>query len=208
MQIIIPKQYVGITPLDSVIFLAGPVLGGGDWQRVVIEHFMIEMKRQCADSFCSRVLPRIKFVVPCRWDASHPLSCYFAKQYSTVEEKGVIEAGQTYWEIHYLENIIKKRQGFIFFGLFPESQENPRTDGVPYGTDTRGELGRWPTIAHYEEAMDLIFIGAHPEFVQGALISNLHCFAGSGWLSANLKEIHTPKDFAVWLVSTVWRRLQ
>lgn len=210
MQIIVPKRYVGITPYDIVIFLAGPVLGGGDWQRYVIQHFMSVSVHFWPDSYRNGILPRIKFVVPCRWDARHPLSGSFATQYSSIEEAGVVEAGQTAWEVFYLLHILRrkiaeKRNGFVFFGLFPESKEQPRTDGVPYATDTRVELGRYGMLAKYEGTTDSLFIGAHPEFPIGALKSNSLLFSGEEWVSNNMTKIITPVELADWIAQSIRR---
>lgn len=207
MQIIIPKRYVGIMPVDIVIFLAGPVLGGGDWQREVIKHFIDSSTNSWSCTFKQRIFPRLKFVVPCRWGESHPLAKFFASQYSTPEAKGV-EAGQTYWEIQYLLHILKPRiqgrkNGFVFFGLFPEDKIEPRKDGVPYATDTRGELGRYETLAKYEETRDSLFVGAHPDFILGATMSNLQYFS-SEWLKSNWREINSPRNLADWIARVLW----
>lgn len=68
MQIIVPKRYSSIVPTDFLIFLAGPVQGAGDWQRFVIEYFLtVSTVEKWSHTFRERILPRIKFVVPCRW---------------------------------------------------------------------------------------------------------------------------------------------
>ena len=208
MQIIVPKRYVGLTPFDIVVFLAGPVLGGESWQQETIEYFVTTSVRRWPVSYCERILPRIKFVSPCRWGDNHPLARYFVSQYSVIDAKGVIEAGQTYMEIHYLLHILRRQvsgkpNGLAFFGLFPESKQNPRTDGVPYATDTRGELGRYTTLAKYEGTLDSLFIGVHPDFVLGATRSNLQYFSGDGWLKSNWREIYNSQNLADWIADSI-----
>jgi hypothetical protein len=45
------------------------------------------------------------------------------------------------WERHYLERASDPSNGAIIFWCPLESKKEPRTDGHPYGLDTRSELG-------------------------------------------------------------------
>jgi hypothetical protein len=87
MKILVPKRYGAHTAQDILIFLAGPVLGGGDWQRVMIEHFLnVSIRKLWPGSFIKYILPRVTFIVPCRWGSDHPLAKYFVRQYETIAD--------------------------------------------------------------------------------------------------------------------------
>lgn len=213
MKIIIPKRYAALTPIDIVVFLAGPVLGGGDWQRHLIEHFLRSAIQEHWDTpYQDIFLPSIRFVVPCRWGADHPLMEHFVAEYATVnlQKSGgyVIEAGQTVWEIEYLEAAIIRKHGLIVFGLFPESKEEPRTDGIPYATDTRSELARWTTIAQIADSANRIIVGAHPDFHLGAAKTNLTYFLGEEWVKSNMREIGTPAMLSDWVAEKIYNTIR
>lgn len=196
MKIVVPKRYIPLTPVCFPIFLAGPVLGGGDWQRHFIEHFMNFSVHKWSDSYREKVLPLIKFIVPCRWDETHPLAEHFADVYELIEiPDEYIEKSQTSWEFFYLDYIVF-HGGVIVFGLFPESKEAPRTDGLPYAGDTRGEIGRWSTIASSNDFQNIL-IGAHPEFLGIKVISkDLQLQFGSEWLTEHFEKVHTTEMLA------------
>lgn len=196
MKIVVPKRYVPIKPSDFPIFLAGPVLGGGDWQYHFIEHFMNVSVLKWSDSYRKKVLPLIKFIVPCRWDETHPLAEHFVTVYELVEiPDDYIEKSQTSWEFHYLMEIVL-RGGRIVFGLFPESKDEPRTDGLPYAGDTRGEVARWPTIADSKEN-GCVLIGGHAEFLGiKVILKNLQLQFGPEWVTEYCKNVRTVEELA------------
>ena len=166
MKIVTPKRYIPISPFSFLIFLAGPVQGGGDWQRNFIEHFInVSVPRKWTNSFTERVLPYVRFIVPCRWDETHPLAEYFVTVYEDFPAPSSdLRNTQTCWEIHYLNQIISDGNGIIVFGLFPEDGKNRRADGRPYAMDTFGEIGRWVTTAQFKEK-DCVILGCHQDFV-------------------------------------------
>jgi hypothetical protein len=150
-----------------------------------------------SNSFRERVLPLIKFIVPCRWDETHPLAPYFTTVYEVVGESApVLEKSQTRWEFHYLDEIISSNGGLIIFGLFPESKENPRTDDLPYAGDTRGEIGRWSTLAKSKEHNNIIF-GLHHEFLgQEVMTKNFQLQFGDEWVDEHCVTVSNPQELA------------
>lgn len=166
IRIVVPKRYVPVMPGDIIFYLAGPVRGGGDWQRFFIEGFLKGTERSWTHIFRTKMFPRIKFIVPCRWGTDHPLSEYFVTQYESPSTGDQVLDSQTAMERLYLRSVIIQRNASkILFGLFPEDSNNPRPkDSGPYACDTYGELGRWTTIARYEGNSLCIQIACHPGF--------------------------------------------
>lgn len=165
MEIVIPIRYPIIDPYVFPVFLAGPVLGGGDWQYELIVAFNSAVRKQWTDTRFKAIFPRLRFIVPCRWNESHGLSNHFVKMYTIPERKeGDLQCTQTFWEAIAISRILKQKWGLLVFGLFPESSDKPRNDGQPYGRDTYGEVGRYLTMAAYEEAEDHVLVCAHPLF--------------------------------------------
>ena len=206
MKIVIPKRYTAITPADFPIFLAGPVLGGGDWQKVFIEHFMNFSVKTWSDSYREAVLPLITFIVPCRWNEGHALASYFDQVFTSGATLSGLQASQTAWEVDHLQRILE-RDGIIAFGLFPESKEFPRNDGLPYAGDTRGELGRWTTLAMCFNS-NSVLIGAHLEFLGINVIrKNLELSWEPELLLRNWRDVYTPESFADWIASEIEKRI-
>lgn len=128
MRMLLPKEGLVCTremlslPL---FFLAGPVLGGGDWQA--------KMARLLEKQFGPCII-----VNPCRYTSDHPL---YERKLNGLPDH---YPNQTLWERHYMEQAAEKwPNGCLIFWLATESQESPRTDGKPYAMDTRGEIGEW-----------------------------------------------------------------
>ncbi len=130
MRIICPKV-MPRTEIDRdvpVFFIAGPVLGGGDWQAEMCRIF-------------HRLIGDKEFYIacPCRWTSDHSLSEHFVPgstdQFSS----------QTFWERHWLDRAGKYlgKRGCVLFWLAEESREHPRLDDQPYARDTYSELGEW-----------------------------------------------------------------
>ncbi|MCX6722609.1 MAG: hypothetical protein NT094_00900 [Candidatus Staskawiczbacteria bacterium] len=147
MNLILPRTFIEKAGISHpLFFLAGPVLGGGNWQ-----------ERCCME--ISRRLHHFSVVVPCRWKPGDKLSCY---RVSGTESRFT---RQTAWEYHYLSlatELSKEHQGCIIFWLPAESKEYPRKDGQPYARDTYGELGRWGSIAAVTKSH--LVVGAEPDF--------------------------------------------
>jgi hypothetical protein len=128
MKIILPKAYIDHTQANPLFFLAGPVLGGGDWQR------------KCAIKI-NTIVDEPCIVIPCRYSEYDPMKLLVPERYTCSY------LSQTCWERKYLELAGDRRcgvkNGCILFWLPCESKSQPRIDGNPYGRDTYGELGEW-----------------------------------------------------------------
>jgi hypothetical protein len=115
------------------IFLAGPIRGGGDWQKDAIN--MIYKRMPETYIFC-----------PCRYGTNHELYSSSITQWMEQSEQGYYRKGtfpsQTMWERRYMSEAA--RDGSIIFWLAAESKEDPRSDGC-YARETRRELGEWVT---------------------------------------------------------------
>lgn len=145
MKILVPNRYLEVnnktvTRESPLIFLAGPVRGGGDWQ-VPMSH-ILEQK-----------LPGCTLAIPCRWGSDHMLYTYFAGE----DTKKF--ARQLNWERFYLQEAgIGENPGCILFWLGLESRDHPHPGPEPYSMDTRGELGEWRARMKFESAR--VVIGA------------------------------------------------
>ncbi len=152
--IVIPKQYVAIKPTDILLFLAGPVRGGKDWQHQCIKAFIEGATFFWTDTLREKVFGRLKIIVPCRWGKEHHLAAHFATTYEEVTSGSDYQVSQTAMERFYLSAAINQGNGSrIVFGLFEEDEENPRPkDEGPYAQDTYGEIGRWSVVANYTDS--------------------------------------------------------
>jgi hypothetical protein len=145
MKIILPKQLVRLYGDEGPLFyLAGPVLGGDDWQMdacgELLRHY---------DHFVA--------AIPCRWGGAHPYKRHEVdKQFSLPFDR------QTTWERHYMQEA--SMNGCLIFWLPTESKANPRSDGSPYARDTYGELGEWRGRLMYAEHQRVV-VGADPNFL-------------------------------------------
>lgn len=152
IKLILPVVTVSPEPGDKVFFLAGPIKGGGGWQKKAISLF-------------AEKIPGAYVVCPCRY-TSDELQCLGnsteiveVKQQSLREQGS--SRGQTIWERHYLS--LASKRGSILFWLPEEDKQHPRPVGTgPYARDTYGELGEWRMHIHYEGA-NVVF-GAQAEF--------------------------------------------
>jgi len=86
MSVILPKTLIRSDEVVSqpFFFLAGPVLGGGDWQHTMYQALA---ERLGEDNFVA--------AIPCRYENNHPL---VARQLSG----GEFFSRQLLWERHYL----------------------------------------------------------------------------------------------------------
>ncbi len=148
LNLILPKtrarlesSYLLSLPL---YFLAGPIGGGEDWQRVMAE--MLDQK--LGDCIIAN---------PYRYRSDHPHYRY------QLQGLGEFET-QTLWERHYLrEAAVGWRAGCILLWLPQESKTKPRNDGNPYAMDTRGEIAEWRTHLAYSPKVRLV-VGAEAGF--------------------------------------------
>ena len=152
MKILVPKRWMSVDEIateevvHTLFFLAGPVRGGGDWQKAMC---LALQKEQWVQSCV--------IVCPCRWDGQHSLAKYF------VDGPERVFARQLDWERHYLEIAgTHKNPGCIVFWLGRESKLAPHPGPEPYATDTRGELGEWRARMKTDNAR--VVIGAESAF--------------------------------------------
>ncbi len=164
LKLVLPKTLFNFNPeTDIVFFLAGPIRGGGDWQKTainILQEFTTGVPEQM----------NVYVVCPCRYDSTHelyPLKFIGIPENEYTDEQKKITESQTNWERYYLE--IAGRYGCITFFLAKEDPSNPRKkEEGPYARDTYGELGEWRARLYYEhkyaDTRMNLFIGADPEF--------------------------------------------
>jgi len=146
VQLILPKDLIDLGPHlnNPLFFLAGPIRGGGDWQRLMC----IILKQ---------LVPDCIIAAPMRWDASH-----FLYKYRMQVEGAESFDRQLTWEQHYLETAAQMHpRGCIIFWL--GCQKEVRTDSDPYAMDTRGELGEWRGRMIYRPLLRVV-VGAEEGF--------------------------------------------
>ncbi|WKZ29258.1 MAG: hypothetical protein QY323_00845 [Patescibacteria group bacterium] len=144
MRLILPNVLVEIDPAyGPLLFLAGPIRGGGDWQKKCCEFLQWHYDRP------------FYAIVPCRWGATHPLHGFAAEGKSDAFER------QLSWERHYLNLAAKK--GCLLFWLPCESATEPHPGPEPYAMDTRGELGEWRGRMMHDPALRVV-VGAESGF--------------------------------------------
>lgn len=140
MKILLPRISIEIDPNEPFFFLAGPVLGGGDWQH------------QCCLEI-QKYFPESTIAVPCPYGSQHPLASYF------VSGGDVVFDDQLSWERHYLEWAAHSTNGCLLFWLPCESKEYPRVDGNPYAMTTYGELGEWRGSWKHNHLLNIVIGG-------------------------------------------------
>jgi hypothetical protein len=143
MKVIVPKTLVPIGNHGPIFFLAGPVRGGGDWQRECCE----EIRRH---------VPNFYVAIPYY---HHAEETYPLMAQAEPGQQGVFER-QLNWEWHYLD--LAARDGCVIFWLPEESKVKPRSSGA-YATDTRGEIARWSVERKYNPHYRVV-VGAEPGF--------------------------------------------
>lgn len=147
MPIYVPKQIVPLTPtIDSpLLFLAGPIRGGGDWQAPMAESIM-------------DTEPSSLIACPSRWHADHRLAKHFHQPFSQADNRQLV------WERHYLKQagLESGVPGCVIFWLGLESENNPHPGPEPYAMDTRRELGKFTA---YAEMMNVrMVVGGNSNF--------------------------------------------
>lgn len=132
MPIYLPKQIVPLQPTSGapLLFLAGPIRGGDDWQA----DMSVEVLRQEPHTFIA---------CPLRWNGEHRLSHHFYQPYTQAENRQLV------WERHYLKQagIEEDENGCIVFWLGLESETHPHPGPEPYAMDTRREIGKFTAFA-------------------------------------------------------------
>ncbi len=128
MPIILPKNVPELAPFIKapMFFLAGPILGGGDWH--------VPMTQLLRSRFGDPVIAN-----PSHYPETHP-----HRKEALPGSKGSFRYALE-WERHFLAQAAGEAwpSGCIIFWLARESATAPRQDGAPYAMDTRGELGEW-----------------------------------------------------------------
>ncbi len=151
IKLILPKNAVFVELSDKIFFLAGPILGGGDWQSDAI-HLLA---KQAPGSYVA---------CPCRHKPEHPLYRFsiLGETNKRWTSRGLeLFLSQTLWERYYLG--LAGKQGAIVFWLSEEDLINPRPrETGPYARDTYGELGEWRARIFYDNAR--VVIGAEDGF--------------------------------------------
>ncbi len=186
-KLILPNSAVFIEPNEKVFFLAGPILGGGDWQRNAIQ-------------LLSAKVPETYVVCPCRYTSEHPLHWLSVKGES--ESRWALRGletlpNQTLWERHYLS--LASKQGAIIFWLPEEDRKNPRPPETgPYARDTYGELGEWRVRMARDRSR--VVIGAQSGFPGlSVILKNYRAMVGERF--APYETLESTIDAAVALAS-------
>jgi hypothetical protein len=132
MPIFVPKQIVPLspTPESPLLFLAGPIRGGGDWQADMAETIL---KRE----------PSALVACPSRWGSEHRLVAHFHQPFTKADNRQLV------WERHYLKQsgLDANVPGCIIFWLGLESVTNPHPGPEPFAMDTRREMGKFTAFA-------------------------------------------------------------
>ena len=148
MKLILPKTLVNGTQITGpLVFIAGPIKGGGDWQ-----------EKAC--DLLAKSIPNAHIAVPCRWGPNHRLY-----QYKLDSDQNDGFPRQSTWEHYYLKwccDLNRRKRGCAVLYLPCESKTTPRTDGQPYARDTYGEIARWSMYAALTGGR--IFVGAEEGF--------------------------------------------
>lgn len=132
MTIYVPKQIVPLSPTHEspLLFLAGPIRGGGDWQA------------DMAETILDRE-PSALIACPSRWSSEHRMARHFYQPFSQAENRQLV------WERHYLKQagLESGVPGCIIFWLGLESVSHPHPGPEPYAMDTRREIGKFTAFA-------------------------------------------------------------
>jgi hypothetical protein len=155
VRYVIPKTYVTAEEIKSgrpdqfLLFAAGPVRGGGNWQAEPLCEALERYHRGASAIVAA----------PCRWTKANVLNARFMPGPQEEFRR------QLNWERYYLELAGCRDRGVrgcILFWLPRESRVFPHPGPEPYGMDTRGELGEWRWRMKTEHAR--VVVGADPEF--------------------------------------------
>jgi hypothetical protein len=151
MNVILPKTLINPSIKYSLapwFFLAGPVLGGDDWQMDCLK----ELEKQMSPF-------NFNVAIPTRYESDTPI---FKSR--VIGDENSFER-QTDWERYYL-NLASGSggvRGCIIFWLPCEKFSDRRMDGKPYAMDTRGELGEWRGQMIHNKRINLV-VGSDGQF--------------------------------------------
>ncbi len=151
MPIYVPKRVhiIKSSPVAPIIFLAGPIRGGNDWQAEAAENLLA-------------INNRAHVISPCRWDGNHRLAEHFVNPFVSSWN----DPRQRRWEEIYLQQaaLDEDESGCALFWLPKEDKTVPRNpeDG-PYAMDTWRELGKIAGWFHFNKNVRMV-IGGDPDF--------------------------------------------
>ncbi|MEK7201432.1 MAG: hypothetical protein AAB737_02250 [Patescibacteria group bacterium] len=147
MSVILPKKRA-TNWMPPLIFLAGPVRGGGDWQYQAYG----ELEKQ---------LVHFVAAIPMRYEKDYPGHPLLGKQIQGVSNDDPVFARQLAWENYHM--LRAARNGCLMFWLAFESEEHPHPGPEPFAMDSRREIGKW--TAYLEQDPELrVVVGADPRF--------------------------------------------
>lgn len=138
-KLVLPRNIID-TDGEPVFFLAGPVLGGGDWQSKAF--FLLKEELDCI------------IAIPMLYPTGHPILA----DLSPAQSKSL---NSLEWERYYMDKAATS--GCLIFWLGNEDKTNPRQDGNSYAMSTRGELGEWSYRLKHEHNLRVV-IGADDSF--------------------------------------------
>lgn len=144
MPIYIPKQIVTLSPTHKspLLFLAGPIRGGGDWQTTMAEEILLQENST-------------HIACPVRWGASHRLAQYFHLPFSEAKNRALV------WERHYLEQagLEKNVLGCVIFWLPREHFFRRHPGPQPYAMNTRRKIGKFIAYSEMNKNVRLVMGG-------------------------------------------------
>ena len=147
-HLILPNSYPLLEAAECklpLFYLMGPIAGGDDWQATMAEMLYTKVG-ECI------------IVNPSRYTEYHRHYGY------RMNGRQDFFQDQSRWERYYLAQAgANERKGCIVGWLPCESATNPRSDGMPYAMDTRGEIGEWRAHQFYNPNVRLV-IGAEADF--------------------------------------------
>lgn len=146
MSVILPKN----SPTGwegPLIFLAGPVRGGGDWQYQAYT----EIEQQ---------LDHFEVAIPMRYEKDYPGHPLLGKQAPSTSGSPVFPR-QLAWENYYMRRASK--HGCLMFWLAFESEEHPHPGPEPFAMDSRREIGKWTAYLEHNPELKVV-VGADPRF--------------------------------------------
>lgn len=196
---------MAVNTSDFVVYLAGPVIDEGTWRKECIECFMEIARTEWPDSLYEILIPRIKFVVPCFWLESHPLSRFFARYCEEIKEEEKPSNGDDIsdWELHHLTQIFEHLLGVVVIGLFPEIKLNK---------DEECSLYTMNTMCLFEEIFSFgkdgfnneFIVGSQPEFLGlSRLEERMEREWGSDYCNSVYKGAVTPRKLADSIASLI-----
>jgi hypothetical protein len=175
MKIIFPTQFYRLKRYENkrllqdgpVFFLAGPILGGDNWQATAYD-------------ILSEHAPKNSIVVT---PNSLPDFERFYFHNPPVEEKSHF-LDQIEWEWYYMT--MAEEEGCLIFWLPEESRVSPRRDGYPYAMVTRDEIGTRRMKFSRNRNLNLV-MGGEPGFPGLSVIKRYNDLL----LSPGVLPIHT-----------------